>query len=171
MNNNKPNSTLYGNQDNVICFDNDLSVDVPFIGNFKIGGLFKGGICVFPENLEGNATISLERVKELTDIIIRSSCETCGKIAIDYPKSTNTSGSILKFDYRTDTSCFDGCIANSDLTTGSPTTLATATTLPTTTASGTGDSENTAMGFSKGVASASIAAFVMLFVSVLAFAL
>lgn len=101
-----PDDTVYGDHDNVFCMGSRDTIHIPGVGPISIGGFSSGGVCAFPEG----APMTLGRVKELTEVMLRSGCDSCGNVLADYPENADGGGAKLKFDYRTDASCFDNCI-------------------------------------------------------------
>jgi hypothetical protein len=102
-----PDDTVYDDHANVFCMGSRDTIYIPGVGPISIGGFSSGGVCAFPEG----APMTLGRVKELTEVMLRSGCDSCGNVLADYPENADGSGGArLKFDYRTDASCFDSCI-------------------------------------------------------------
>lgn len=140
----KPGSTEYFEKDYVICVGSSISLDIPVFGRrlpLTIGGAIPiGGICVFPEKLNGGS-VTLERVKTLADALLDSHCYTCGIIPINWPTDTNDHDPVLKFDFVSHPECTGNCITSDDIVVGDTTTSSTTTSESTTTSTTTSESK------------------------------
>jgi hypothetical protein len=112
IDNDKDNSTEYQDDDNIFCIDSN-SVEIPLLGTYDVGAFTgSGGICAYPEG----TSITLGEARDLIDILVRSSCESCGYVTTDFPLGNDTE-KLFTVNFRSDAFCFDNCIRPEDLTT------------------------------------------------------
>lgn len=57
------------------------SGDLSLSTNFNLG---TGGVCLFPQNMEDGAKLSIGAIRELVDAIGEHGCSTCGSVPIHF---------------------------------------------------------------------------------------
>ena len=117
-----PDTTVYNSGDHIVCVSQSTKITISptfqgeidgFSAGASIGlsgSIDSGGICLFPQG----ASLTLGKIKPLTDAILDHKCTTCGSVPIHYVDqgSNDPSAGILTFNYVAAPTCDRNCISS-----------------------------------------------------------